>query len=265
MNETVVHQPGEGPSPARRRAGTFLGRLSQALREQSWVAVMIEVGIVVLGVVMGFQVTAWGAERAERAEEQALLQGLRSEFEEVLAGIDAQVAKHRRVESAVQAIVEALAQAERNGERFATIPDDTLVWALVATTTQFSQGILGGILVSGRLGLIRDPALRRALAEWGGVLADVTEDEQASRELVMKDLEPTLRSRMDIRPFRRYAHHLGTLPLSEAGASSQVPVELETTGVFASRLYWLQHVIREFEEPKVEARRMLALIDRSLE
>ena len=33
MNETVVHQPGEGPSPARRRAGTFLGRLSQALRE----------------------------------------------------------------------------------------------------------------------------------------------------------------------------------------------------------------------------------------
>lgn len=265
MIEVEADPAGVVPAASRRREGTFLARLGAALREQNWTAVVLEVGIVVLGVVIGFQVNAWGTERAARAEERALLRGLRTEFEEVLAGIDAQVAKHRGVESAVQAILETLAHAERQGERFATIPDATLVLAFVPTTTQFSQGHLNGLLVSGRLGLIRDPALRSALAEWGGVLADVTEDEYASRELVMKELEPTLRRRMDIRPFVRYAHHLGTLPPSEAGASSRVPVDLETTGAFASRLYWLQHVIREFDEPRAEARRVLSLIDRSLE
>lgn len=265
MTETEVDQAGVGRTAPRRRAGTFLGRLTLALREQNWVAVLIEVGVVVLGVAIGFQVTAWGVERDARAEEQALLVGLRTEFEEVLNGIDAQVAKHRRVESAVLAILDALAEAERKGERFATIPDDTLLWALVPTTTQFGQGVLDGILVSGRLELIRDRDLRTALAEWGGVLADVTEDEENSRELVVNRLEPTLASRMDIRPFRRYAHHLGTLPPSESGRSSQVPVDLETTGAFASRLYWLQHLIHEFEEPKAGAQRMLSLIDRSLE
>lgn len=265
MTETEVDQPGVGRTAPRRRAGTFLGRLTLALREQNWVAVLIEVGVVVLGVVIGFQVSAWGVERDARAEEQVLLAGLRSEFEDVLKGIDAQVEKHRRVESAVVAILDALAEAERNGERFATIPDDTLVWALVPTTTQFSQGVLGGILVSGRLELIRDRELRTALAEWGGVLADVTEDENNSRDLVVNRLEPTLASRMDIRPFRRYALHLGTLPPSETGRSSLVPVDLQIAGAFASRHYWLQHLIHEFEEPKAGAQRMLALIDRSLE
>lgn len=265
MTETEVHHASTASTVRRQPAGTFLGRLTRALGEQNSVAVLIEVGIVVLGVVIGFQVSAWGVERAARAEEQALLLGLRSEFEEVLEGIDAQVEKHRRAESAVLAILDALAQAERKGERFGTVPDATLALAFVPTTTQFSQGILGGILVSGRLGLIRDRDLRTALADWGGVLADVTEDEAASRELVMNHLEPALIGRMDIRSFRRYAHHLGTLPPSEAAASSQVPADLQTSGAFASRLFWLQHVIREFEEPTLAAQRMLSLIDRSLQ
>lgn len=265
MNETEEHLTDPEASASHRRPATFLGRLTRALREQSWVAVVIEVGIVVLGVVIGFQVTAWGNERVARAEEQALLQGLRSEFQEVQKEIDAQVTKHRRVESAVLTTLATLEQAERAGEPFGIVADSTLVWAVVTTTTQFSQGILSGILGSGRLELIRDQELRTALAEWDGVLADVTEDEIASRELVMHHLEPTLRSRMDIRPFRRYAHHLGTLSPTEAAASSEVPVDLETTGAFASRLFWLQHVIDEFDGPETEARRILSLIDRSLE
>jgi hypothetical protein len=43
--------------PPSRRAGTILGRLSQALREQNWFAVVLEVCIVIVGVVVGFQVT----------------------------------------------------------------------------------------------------------------------------------------------------------------------------------------------------------------
>ncbi|WP_412067261.1 hypothetical protein [Rubrivirga sp. IMCC43871] len=45
----------------------ILRRLSRLVREQNWFAVGLEVLIVVIGVVIGFQVTAWGQARADRA------------------------------------------------------------------------------------------------------------------------------------------------------------------------------------------------------
>ncbi|MCF8879861.1 hypothetical protein L5876_08555 [Hyphobacterium sp. SN044] len=48
----------------------ILSRISKAIREQNWFAVAIEFLIVILGVVIGFQVTAWNAQRManDRAE-----------------------------------------------------------------------------------------------------------------------------------------------------------------------------------------------------
>ena len=47
----------EPPVVRPRRAYTILGRLTQAVREQNWFAVALELVIVVFGVVIGFQVT----------------------------------------------------------------------------------------------------------------------------------------------------------------------------------------------------------------
>jgi hypothetical protein len=135
----------------------------------------------------------------------------------------------------------------------------------VPTTTQFGQGILRGTLLTGRLGLIRDVELRTALSEWDGVLVDVTEDEVTARAIQVEQVEPTLRSRMDVSAFRRYTvlfDDAASTSLPES--SSAVPVGDDTIGVFATRLYWQQHIIREFEGPKAEAHRIAGLIERSL-
>ena len=243
----------------------ILRRITQHVREQNWTAIGIDFLIVVVGVFVGIQLGNWNAARAERAEEQDLLRGLRAEFTEVMAGLDVQVAKHRRIERAVATILEGLAEAERSGASFGSVADTALAWALVPTTTQFSQGVLNGMLTTGRLGLIRERELRTALSEWAGVLADVTEDEIASRDIVMHQLEPSLWRQTDVRPFRRYALLTGELSLSEATTTSDVPVDAELIGVLATRRFWLQHLIREFEEPQAEAQRILGLIDRALE
>ncbi|OLF81166.1 hypothetical protein AWH62_00370 [Maricaulis sp. W15] len=44
----------------------ILSRIARALKDQNWLAVGIEFVIVILGVVIGFQVTAWNADRAEQ-------------------------------------------------------------------------------------------------------------------------------------------------------------------------------------------------------
>ncbi len=243
----------------------ILSHLKQTIREQNWFAIGLEIVIVVFSVVIAFQVTAWGNERANRVEEQELLRGLQGEFTNVVSALQAQVAKHRRVERAVSTTLEALATAQRSGAQSATVADTALAWAYIPSTTQFSQGILIGTLTTGRLGLIRDHELRAALSAWEGVLADVTEDEIASRDIVMHQLEPTMWRRMDVRPFRNYALLLGTLSASETGAISDVPTDPEIIGVLTTRHYWLQHVIQEFSGPQEEAHRILDLIDRSLE
>ncbi len=65
----------------------ILARLSRAVREQNWFAVALEFVLVIAGVVIGFQVTAWNAERGERESEDNhlayLAQDLNADIEEL--------------------------------------------------------------------------------------------------------------------------------------------------------------------------------------
>ena len=58
----------------------ILARITQAIRTQNWFAVILEFVIVIAGVVIGFQVTAWNAERAERLTEAEIIGRLHDEI-----------------------------------------------------------------------------------------------------------------------------------------------------------------------------------------
>lgn len=240
-------------------------RIALHLRNQNWTSVGIELVIVVVGVAIAFQVTAWGNARAARAEEQELLRGLRAEFIEVTSALQSQVEKHRRVERAVISSLESIGRAEAAGAGSVSIPDTTLFQLFVATTTQLSQGVLEGTLATGQLRLIRDDELRSELSEWAGVLEDAMEDEVASRQLVQNQMSPLLWRFADVRGMLRYELALETLPPTAMAATTEVPVNRELIGVLATRRYWLHHTIRELASPQEQARRILGLIERSLE
>ena len=154
------------PTTPPRRPHSILGRLAEAVRQQNWVAVVIEVLVVIVGVVVGFQVTAWGNERAARAQERELLQGLRAEL---AANVDRVAAEHRRT----------VAQARRvlawTGPDPADVPAatmDTLVTSLISEVPAYhpAMGEVHAMTGAGQLGLIRDDSLRAMLASWPNVL-----------------------------------------------------------------------------------------------
>ncbi|MEE2525929.1 hypothetical protein V0U79_06090 [Hyphobacterium sp. HN65] len=59
----------------------ILARLSKAFREQNWFAVALEFVIVIAGVVIGFQITAWNTERSDRDRElSATIQSYYAEY-----------------------------------------------------------------------------------------------------------------------------------------------------------------------------------------
>ena len=55
-------------------------RVAARLRAQDWVAITIELTIVVVGVFIGTQVSNWNAGRLERADSSRLLAQLRPEL-----------------------------------------------------------------------------------------------------------------------------------------------------------------------------------------
>jgi hypothetical protein len=236
-------------------------RLADRLRQQDWAAITIEFVLLVLGVFLGLQAQEWAREREARADERILLTSLRAEFVEARDELTRQAAKHRQIEGDVAYVIDALDAAARDGATHAKVLDQRMAWALVATTTQLSQGELKGTLSSGRLPLIRNDELRTALADWDSVLDDATEDEVQARILVADQIEPLLWRVMDARAIRNYQILRAPPADPQRGATSELPVDPELRGALATRRYWLQHIISEFEGPTHEAERIIRLID----
>jgi hypothetical protein len=62
----------------------ILSRITKAVREQNWFAVTIEFVIVIAGVVIGFQISAWNAERQAEARVELALIRLQAETEQTI-------------------------------------------------------------------------------------------------------------------------------------------------------------------------------------
>ena len=163
--EPLADPPPPDPAPPARpsRAGTFLGRIAQTLREQSWTAVGVELVIVVLGVVIGFQVTAWGQARADRAKEQAYLRQLSRDLAETERLADDLARTMVPFERAPRRLAQAYFLPEPPPR------DSVVAWASVAPVYFEISPVLGtaeALVATGDIGLIRDDSLRIAITAY---------------------------------------------------------------------------------------------------
>lgn len=144
----------------------ILQNLSRAIREQNYYAVALEFVIVIAGVVIGFQINAWAEDRAQRAEERVILANLRDDFLWILNDPDIV----RRAELTAQAPEDLrwLIAAIRSGEE----PDDAdrIQLGIRASIQQYAptpaSPTFEELQSSGRLSLIRNPAVRQALTRF---------------------------------------------------------------------------------------------------
>jgi hypothetical protein len=180
---------GDPQVPPRRRAGTILGRLTAAVREQNWFAVVLEVIIVIVGVVIGFQVNAWGNERSARTQERELLRGLRAELAANIDLLDRVADEHR------QSIRQSRRVLAWTGPEPPDVPSavmDTLLVDLISEIPAYhpAMGEVDAMLGAGQLGLVRDDSLRAMLATWPNVLARLRAVEDEMRADVLDRFFP---------------------------------------------------------------------------
>lgn len=135
----------------------ILSRLKNAIRDQNWFAVVLEVCIVIVGVVIGFQITAWGQDWSDRAKEQTYLQQLAGDLRETERALIEADSFHIPIDSAGIRLLHAFYQSDPPSR-------DSLVGLLdAATSIRPVRPVLGTVeaLVStGDLSLITNDSLR---------------------------------------------------------------------------------------------------------
>jgi len=135
----------------------FYTRLKNAIREQNWFAVVLEIVIVVLGVVIGFQITDWSHRQADLTTERDYLNQIAidlSTTQNMIISADNQLAGSEL----------SAAQLFDSFRKIDPLPGDSI---LLLVSNSFSFGsinpILGtteALIDTGDLTLIRNDSLR---------------------------------------------------------------------------------------------------------
>ncbi len=161
----------------------ILSRLMKAIREQNWFAVALEFLIVILGVVIGFQVSLMGQHQAERAREAEYLVRLDRELSDISGELEQ---AQDEVEAYFRRITWFLNGIE-NGD-----PDlaQQGVWGLIGVTEVVSVNLqpaaLSELISGGELGLISNGELRATLAS----IPQIQTDSHSRLEQMTQRLAP---------------------------------------------------------------------------
>ena len=138
--------------PARRRF--VLARLAEAVRRQDWFTVLVEVAVVVLGVVIGFQVNAWGAAQADERRGRAYTERLIADLRLQQQGRQYQVDYFDAVRASAERAVALLDAPSAD-------PEDLVIQAYRATEFLYNpqkREAWDEVVASGHVGLLPDDA-----------------------------------------------------------------------------------------------------------
>lgn len=147
--------------------------------------------VIVLGVLVALGADAWNEGRLQRAEEQELLRGLRSEFvanrDQAASVVGAHLSHARRFAWLQTAPVDSILILD-------SVTVQTFHRALEAPYTFDPQaGALTALVSSGKLGLVQEDELRTALGEWLSELSNIEETRLAmanANEAVLRAMGP---------------------------------------------------------------------------
>lgn len=228
---------------------------------------LLEGLVIVVSILAAFALDRWSDGRRAAAEERQVLEGLCAEFVQVREDLERYRGHQLRILHSIRNAADALVAARATGAASVVLPDTAIGWAFVAPTVQPSLGTLEGLLASARLGVLRYPELRRSLAGWGGAFEDLAEEEEAASAYMVNQVDPVLRARVDVWPFRGV--NLGffdsTMTPETAAGTSRIPVDDEIIAVLAGRIGFLEHGIEEYEDVLANVDRILERVEASLD
>ena len=171
----------------------ILRSITRHVRDQNWFAVGIDFLIVVTGVFIGIQVANWNGERRDRQSEQEYLDRLRQELAVILPQAQSSGAELANRMGRLDELRAFLASGQGGNaidERHCIAAGRSHIYA----ATIFYPPTIKELISTGRILLIRDPAIRTAILSFDQANADMTQlrtDIQIDRKVLARHY-PTL-------------------------------------------------------------------------
>lgn len=231
----------------------------------SWPRIAAESIAIIASILLAFAIDAWWQDRGERKLEAALIEDLLRDFEASQSHLERWLAGNRRTLEDNSMIVDRLASAAP-GHAF----EAELGWVVSvigAPTYSPTDATFQAAIASGRLELLHDPQLRRALADWRQLIDDSREDELMVRELVVEKVNPALAGQLRLaEPFRfelitgRFLE--GGVP--EAGRTVSLSTEPMLEAALAERLFHQAFVVDGLEKLHRSQAELIRLLEENL-
>ncbi len=143
----------------------LLRRITEHVKSQNWFAVLLDFLIVVVGIYLGLQASAWQESRQDQRRGLETLERLHADFQVINGEIDEALSYHRGIVDGMVAVLSATATGElatEDEERFVYGLDSALKYS--AGSRRSSTYV--DIVSSGQTYLISDPDLRAALSHY---------------------------------------------------------------------------------------------------
>ena len=139
---------------------------------------------IVISILLAFGIEASWDTRSDRLAEEAVLDGIRQEFEANLIRIDELLAQHGGADAELMAFFSApIPESEPAAQ---SVVGDLVAGLLVGDLLDPSTGTLEMLLNSGRLDLVSDPELQALLWLWKTEVEDL-EDEMTGMQENVRD------------------------------------------------------------------------------
>jgi hypothetical protein len=152
----------------------ILRRVTEHVKAQNWFAVGVDLVIVVVGVFIGIQVANWNEARRDRESEREYIDRLRLELAAIVP--QAQSTSASLAERMGQ--IEALRDFLATGTGGAALDESHCIAAgrsHIYAATIFYPPTIKELISTGRILLIRDPAVRTAIMSFDQAHADLTQ------------------------------------------------------------------------------------------
>jgi hypothetical protein len=142
----------------------ILRRLADAIKQQNWFTVTVEVLIVVIGIFLGLQANSWNQSRMDRAKEDKIILRLHTEVIEVLSANEPWFSRSLAMEDLFEGIVEVLNNSQELREFTAQ------ECGAIITSNRFGSPrpilpIIEEIFATGDLTLIESTEIRNTISK----------------------------------------------------------------------------------------------------
>ena len=142
----------------------ILRRLVTALRRQSWLTLVLELAVVVVGIFLGLQVDSWNDARKDRVLEQQYLASLKADFQVDIEELDEAIALAKSRAQLGRLLISSI-----NKERVEGNPTE-FIWAVYSSFLlnypSYTRTTIDDLLSTGNLQILQDTKLKAAVAEY---------------------------------------------------------------------------------------------------